>query len=252
MDLRSSRVGLHVCVATPTTSTPVIPSVRQAPACSRSASRWRCRPPRSLRPPVADGGPDEPELARNAARTAEVAEREADDTVENPRGKTLSVAGGATVAAGELRSGTQDVLNPGPFHPLDAKPDYGDVEAAFGNARGRPHEGQDMFAPEGTPDRRPDRRQGRRQRHRLRPRQLARDLRRRARSDLQLLPHERARARRPRRARRGRRQGRRGRLHRLLLGHPPALRDPRRPRPLRHGPRPAARAAGLAAPPALS
>jgi murein DD-endopeptidase MepM/ murein hydrolase activator NlpD len=29
--------------------------------------------------------------------------------------------------------------------------DYGSIEAAFGNARGRPHEGQDMFAPAGTP-----------------------------------------------------------------------------------------------------
>ena len=40
----------------------------------------------------------------------------------------------------------------GPFHPvlLDSV-DYGSVEAAFGNARGRPHEGQDIFAPAGTP-----------------------------------------------------------------------------------------------------
>ena len=100
--------------------------------------------------PVADAGPDEPELAREAAPTAELAQREAGNAIEGPRGKTLSVAGGATVAAGELRSGAEDVLNPGPFHPLDAKPDYGDVEAAFGNARGRPPRGQDMFAPAGT------------------------------------------------------------------------------------------------------
>ena len=191
-------VGLHVCVATPTTSTPVIPSVRQAPACSRSASRWRCRPRRSPQRPVADAGPDEPELAREAARTAELAQREAGDAIESPRGKTLSVAGGATVAAGELRSGAEDVLNPGPFHPLDAKPDYGDVEAAFGNARGRPARGPGHVRARGHPDRRADRRQGRRRRHRLGPRQLGRDLRRPARSDLQLLPHERARARLPR------------------------------------------------------
>ena len=39
----------------------------------------------------------------------------------------------------------------GPFHPVDGTVDYGDVEAAFGDARGRPHEGQDMMAPGGTP-----------------------------------------------------------------------------------------------------
>lgn len=39
----------------------------------------------------------------------------------------------------------------GPFHPVDAGVDYGDVQAAFGNARGRSHEGQDIFAPGGTP-----------------------------------------------------------------------------------------------------
>jgi murein DD-endopeptidase MepM/ murein hydrolase activator NlpD len=40
----------------------------------------------------------------------------------------------------------------GPFHPvLLPSVDYGSVEAAFGNARGRPHEGQDIFAPAGTP-----------------------------------------------------------------------------------------------------
>jgi murein DD-endopeptidase MepM/ murein hydrolase activator NlpD len=40
----------------------------------------------------------------------------------------------------------------GPFHPvLLPGVDYGSVEAAFGNARGRPHEGQDIFAPAGTP-----------------------------------------------------------------------------------------------------
>lgn len=38
-----------------------------------------------------------------------------------------------------------------PFHPVDGDVDYGSIEAAFGNARGRPHEGQDMFAPTGTP-----------------------------------------------------------------------------------------------------
>ena len=40
---------------------------------------------------------------------------------------------------------------PGPFHPVDGPVDYGSAEAGFGNERGRPHEGQDIFAPTGTP-----------------------------------------------------------------------------------------------------
>ena len=39
----------------------------------------------------------------------------------------------------------------GPFHPVDGPVDYGEAEAGFGNERGRPHEGQDIFAPTGTP-----------------------------------------------------------------------------------------------------
>jgi len=39
----------------------------------------------------------------------------------------------------------------GPYHPVDGAVDYGSVEAAFGNARGRPHEGQDIMSPAGTP-----------------------------------------------------------------------------------------------------
>jgi murein DD-endopeptidase MepM/ murein hydrolase activator NlpD len=39
----------------------------------------------------------------------------------------------------------------GPFHPVRGRVGYGDAEAAFGNARGRPHEGQDIFAAAGTP-----------------------------------------------------------------------------------------------------
>lgn len=41
----------------------------------------------------------------------------------------------------------------GPFHPiLAAAPDYGEAGARFGAARsGRSHEGQDVFAPAGTP-----------------------------------------------------------------------------------------------------
>ncbi len=39
----------------------------------------------------------------------------------------------------------------GPFHPVRGSVGYGSAEAAFGNARGRAHEGQDIFADAGTP-----------------------------------------------------------------------------------------------------
>ena len=43
--------------------------------------------------------------------------------------------------------------DPGPFLPLVGKPDYGTAENAFGAARsGHTHEGQDIFAPAGTPE----------------------------------------------------------------------------------------------------
>lgn len=38
-----------------------------------------------------------------------------------------------------------------PLSPVAAPADYGTAINGFGNERGRPHEGQDMFAPEGTP-----------------------------------------------------------------------------------------------------
>jgi murein DD-endopeptidase MepM/ murein hydrolase activator NlpD len=37
------------------------------------------------------------------------------------------------------------------FHPVRGPVGYGEAEAAFGNARGRPHDGQDIFAAAGTP-----------------------------------------------------------------------------------------------------
>ncbi|MCL4288455.1 MAG: M23 family metallopeptidase [Thermoleophilia bacterium] len=40
---------------------------------------------------------------------------------------------------------------PAPVNPVAAPVDYGTAINGFGNERGRPHEGQDMFAPEGTP-----------------------------------------------------------------------------------------------------
>ena len=99
--------------------------------------------------PVAGGGTGEPPVARDAEVAAKFAVQEADDAVAGP--ETETVAARAALAANKLRSGSDDVLVPGPFHPLDGTPDYGDAEAAFGNARGRPHEGQDIMAPTGTP-----------------------------------------------------------------------------------------------------
>jgi len=70
---------------------------------------------------------------------------------------------GAPIAIGAAPAGAgEPVLDPfvvraereraaGPFHPVRGPADYGDAEAAFGNARGRAHEGQDIFAPAGTP-----------------------------------------------------------------------------------------------------
>ena len=46
-----------------------------------------------------------------------------------------------------------DDLDAGPFLPVVGKPDYGTAENAFGAARsGHTHEGQDIFAPAGTPE----------------------------------------------------------------------------------------------------
>ena len=100
--------------------------------------------------PVADGGPESPELARDAALTATVAKHHAEEAIE-PGGPTLTVDAGADMTADKLRAGATDIASPGPFDPLDGRPDYGDAEAAFGNARGRPHEGQDILSPIGTP-----------------------------------------------------------------------------------------------------
>jgi murein DD-endopeptidase MepM/ murein hydrolase activator NlpD len=46
--------------------------------------------------------------------------------------------------------GVAPAVAEGPVHPVNGEFDYGDREARFGNARGRPHEGQDVFAKAGT------------------------------------------------------------------------------------------------------
>jgi murein DD-endopeptidase MepM/ murein hydrolase activator NlpD len=65
---------------------------------------------------------------------------------------TASAEPGAAIVKQVRRAGRPDVA-----HPLPEASDYGDAQAAFGNARGRPHEGQDIFAPAGTPVRSPAR-----------------------------------------------------------------------------------------------
>lgn len=64
----------------------------------------------------------------------------------------------AIVTAERFGKQVKEAVKPqGPFKPVKAAVDYGSAEAAFGNARGRPHEGQDIFAPAGTPVIAPDR-----------------------------------------------------------------------------------------------
>lgn len=83
------------------------------------------------------------------------------DPVEPATSATAVAEGAPKAAAAELEAEITDPLielakaeeeAEGPFHPvLLPSVDYGSAEAAFGNARGRPHEGQDIFAPAGTP-----------------------------------------------------------------------------------------------------
>ena len=72
-------------------------------------------------------------------------------------------AGGGELAAGagvkrvgtwarEVEDGQRREARRGPVVPVVGKPDYGTAENAFGAARsGHAHEGQDIFAPAGTP-----------------------------------------------------------------------------------------------------
>lgn len=79
-------------------------------------------------------------LSAGALAAPATAESPEPDTDGSPVGLISGVAAGIA---------TEPV--PGPFHPVDGAVDYGEAEAGFGNERGRPHEGQDIFAPTGTP-----------------------------------------------------------------------------------------------------
>jgi murein DD-endopeptidase MepM/ murein hydrolase activator NlpD len=64
-----------------------------------------------------------------------------------PTGARLGVLGDA-----ERREASDRSVLDGPFYPVIGKVDYGTAENRFGAARsGHVHEGQDMFAPIGTP-----------------------------------------------------------------------------------------------------
>lgn len=82
--------------------------------------------------------------------TAIAAPPTGDDSV--PPAKEDASAGAETVALiSGIAVGLTVEPEAGPFHPVDGPVDYGEAEAGFGNERGRPHEGQDIFAPAGTP-----------------------------------------------------------------------------------------------------
>jgi murein DD-endopeptidase MepM/ murein hydrolase activator NlpD len=87
----------------------------------------------------------------------------------HPKQRLLALAAGLLVGsaitigatAADENGAAEPVLDPfvvaaadepetGPFHPVRGPLDYGDAEAAFGSARGRAHEGQDIFAPTGA------------------------------------------------------------------------------------------------------
>jgi murein DD-endopeptidase MepM/ murein hydrolase activator NlpD len=77
------------------------------------------------------------------------------NTPAGPPAPTLLVA--SAEPGPRLLSQVRRASRPEVAHPLPEASDYGDAQAAFGNARGRPHEGQDIFAPAGMPVRSPAR-----------------------------------------------------------------------------------------------
>ncbi len=181
-------------------------------------------------------------LAIPTAAIAAPADREAVDARSATGAEAVAYLSGIAI-------GTTTEPETGPFHPVDGPVDYGSAEAGFGNERGRPHEGQDVFAPPGTPVVSPTEAvvietgaDGDRGNWAA----LYDPAADRTYNYFHMLAPGRGRggpAARPRRA------GRRGRLHGLLLRRPPPFRDPRRQGPLRHGDGPAAGAAALVPPP---
>jgi murein DD-endopeptidase MepM/ murein hydrolase activator NlpD len=78
----------------------------------------------------------------------------AGDGRDGAAGERTASADGSAAEVAALIIGMQvgrNVEPPAPVNPVAAPVDYGTAINGFGNERGRPHEGQDMFAPEGTP-----------------------------------------------------------------------------------------------------
>ena len=98
-----------------------------------------------------------PTARKHAARLAAVAMLAIPTAaVAAPGDREVADAGDATgteavAYLSGIALGTTTEPEAGPFHPVDGAVDYGSAEAGFGNERGRPHEGQDIFAPSGTP-----------------------------------------------------------------------------------------------------
>ncbi|MCL4288202.1 MAG: M23 family metallopeptidase [Thermoleophilia bacterium] len=82
-----------------------------------------------------------PASALAAAPTGESAGR------EDGRGRGSAADVAALIVGIQLG---RSAAPPEPVSPVAAPVDYGTAINGFGNERGRPHEGQDMFAPEGT------------------------------------------------------------------------------------------------------
>jgi murein DD-endopeptidase MepM/ murein hydrolase activator NlpD len=86
-------------------------------------------------------------LAMGAPAAATAAESAAGEGSVEPASRLLErVSDPLEQAAAGSRAERRD----GPLHPVRGRVGYGDAEAAFGSARGRPHEGQDVFAAAGA------------------------------------------------------------------------------------------------------
>jgi len=87
-----------------------------------------------------------PATALAAPSTDEAARAGAADRGDSAAGVAALIAGyGVGVT-------TEEDTTEGPFNPVEAKVDYGTAINTFGGGGMRTHEGQDMFAPEGTPE----------------------------------------------------------------------------------------------------
>jgi murein DD-endopeptidase MepM/ murein hydrolase activator NlpD len=65
-------------------------------------------------------------------------------------GGRLAVSHGGAAGGERIGPGVAPAVAADPVFPVSGDFDYGDRDARFGNSRGRPHEGQDVFAKKGT------------------------------------------------------------------------------------------------------